>query len=341
VFRSSGSVKIMDTGRQQRLLDASSSSETIAFFTEGNLLGFIPLDYTRLTRGGRVKLENPGAYTSIASDPSGDSAFLLWQPLNTRIFPVIKNFSGSPERGSASESFLDRLSFRFPLRSVSILKNKILFLDSVGSLRVVNRDTGEILFSYSSIGSQDASFIDGENIIIGRSAVSGNTPFLTVNIATGETVPLAYPAAIGVMVYRGYGGGIYGAAIIQNGTDPQTALVAINTSNPSQSRLIVEYAGEDTTFTMAEAGGVPASTLGGASAAMYRGSPAEERSLERSSGLPRKILGGGRWFILLDTEGNIAWHDPQTGGILAIFRLHENEWTLEREGQFIRGPLTR
>ena len=66
--------------------------------------------------------------------------------------------------------------------------------------------------------------------------------------------------------------------------------------------------------------------------------------LERSPGLPLKILDGGRWFILLDTEGNITWHDPGTGKILALLRLYENEWILEtfgKEGTFIRGRVTK
>jgi outer membrane protein assembly factor BamB len=345
VFRSSGGARAMETRSQERLFDAASSSEALAFLTGKNLLGCIPLDYTLLSQGGGIKLEDSGAYTNIAADPSGPSSFLLWQEANARTFPALRTFSPSPETGSASGLFLDRLSFRFPLRTVSILENKILFLDSVGSLRVTDRDSGEILFSYSSLGAQDASFIDGENIIIGRSAVSGNTPFLKVNIATGETVPLPYPAAIGAKVYRGSGTSIYGAAVIQNGTNPETVIISLNTSAPSQSRPLVEYGGEDTLFAMAEAKGVLASNLGGGAAALYRrnspGGNSIVRPLERSSGLPFKILGGGRWFILLDTEGNITWHDPLTGNMLALFRIYENEWVLEKDGGLIRGRLTK
>jgi hypothetical protein len=344
VFRSSGSSRLMETGREQeKLLDAAVSSRDLAFITEKKLTAFIPLDYNRMSGGSRVKLEDSGGGANIASDPSGDSSFLLWQPDNTRTFPMIKTYSGFPDQGSASEAFLDRLTFRFPLRSVSILENKILLLDSMGNLRIVNRDGGNLLFSYSAIGSQDASFIDGENIILGRSAVSGNTPFLKINILTGETVPLSYPAAIGARVYRG-SDGVYGAAVIREGTESRTAIIALLASN--QSRSLVEYAGEDTFFDMAESGGFLAANLGGGAAAVYRIAGSPDRGpavhpLERSSGFPRKILDGGRWFILLDTEGNITWHDPATGKIAAVFRLYENEWTLEKEGSFIRGRLTR
>jgi hypothetical protein len=216
----------------------------------------------------------------------------------------------------------------------------------MGNLRVINRDSGEILFSYSAIGSQDATFIDEENIIVGRSVASGNTPFLRINILNGETVPLSYPAAIGARVYRGSGGGVYGAVIIRNGSESQTAIVALRTSNQTQSRPLVEYGGEDTLFDMAESGGLLASNVGGGAAAVYRiaegsgGGPAV-RPLERSPGFPIRILDGNRRFIVLDTEGNITWHDPETGKILARFRLYENEWILEKEGSLIRGRLTK
>jgi WD40 repeat protein len=346
VFKSNGSFRSMETGRQQeRLLDAAVSSQDLAFITEKNRLGFIPLDYNRIGQGSGLKLEDSDGYINLASDPSGDSLFLLWQPDNIRTFPVIKKYSGFPDRGSASEAFLDRITFRFPLRSVSALGNKILLLDSMGNLRVINRDSGEIFFSYSAIGSQDAAFIDEENIILGRSAASGNTPFMRINILTGETVPLSYPAAIGARVYRG-AGGVYGAVIMRNGTESQTAIVALRTSNQDQSRPLLEYGGEDTLFDMAESGGLLASNLGGGAAVVYRiaegsgGGPAV-RPLERSPGFPIKILDGNRRFIVLDTEGNITWHDPETGKILARFRLYENEWTLEKEGSLIRGRCTK
>jgi hypothetical protein len=147
-------------------------------------------------------------------------------------------------------------------------------------------------------------------------------------------------------VYRGSGDGVYGAAITHSGTEARTAIIALHTSNPAQSRPLVEYGGEDTIFDMAESDGLLASNLGGGPAAVYRisenpGRGPAVRPLERNPGLPRKILDGDNRFILLDTEGNITWHDPGTGKILAVFRLYEDEWTLEKEGSVIRGGLTK
>jgi hypothetical protein len=62
--------------------------------------------------------------------------------------------------------------------------------------------------------------------------------------------------------------------------------------------------------------------------------------MERTNGLPVKLFGYDRFFISLDSEGNIAWHDNRTGRLLAVFSLNENRWTLsttrEISGEFYR-----
>jgi hypothetical protein len=221
-----------------------------------------------------------------------------------------------------------------------MFQDQALFLDSVGNIVVLNIQTGGIVFSFSSIGSLDASFINDENIIIGRSAVSGGAPFLSVNIVTGETVPLPYPAAIGTKVYRGSGGTIYGAAVDQDAGNSKTAVARLTPSNPPVFTRLIEYPEEDTLFTLTETGGVLASTIGGGGATLYRyGSIIP---FERGPGLPFRLIDGGRYFIAVDGEGSVSWHHPQSGKLLALFRLYADEWILEKEGgQMIRGQTAR
>ena len=349
-----GRVTLMGALNQQRIEEFAASSNTLAFRTENSQLGFIPLDYTRLSSSNTLRLENSAPYTSIAADPlketfSGVSLprgadFLLWQPENTRSFPLIKHISGVPERGSVSETFIDKLTLRFPLRAVSIYRNRILFLDSVGNIRVINEDSGEITFTFTVPGSQDAVFINEERVIIARNAGTGGTPFLMINIITGETVPLPFPAALGVKVYRGPSGFIYGVVINRSGNNFKTSLVSINTSSPGRSYSFAEFEDEDTQFTIAESGVFLASTLGNGEARVFAVSGnsdsvnASKISLERS-GFPQKIINGPGCFIALDSDGNITWHDPASGKILAVFRLFRDSWTLERDGRVIRGNV--
>jgi hypothetical protein len=339
IFNQNGSFRIMDVLNQEQITETAASSKTLAFLTGDSKIGFLPLDYTLIDSQSVLQLNDAGPYTSIASDPGEDSPFLLWQSGNTQAFPLVKTLQASPESGAAVDEFIDKITLRFPLRAVSMLRDRCIFLDAVGNLSVLDRKTGELVFTYSAPGSQDAVFISEDTVMLGRSAGTGNTPFITVNIVTGETVPLAIPAAVGTKVYCGPSGTVYGGIISRDRNSFGSSLVAINTSNPSQSRTLADYPGEDTQFAIAEASGFLASSLGGSGAMLYRVSDFQEaRSLERSPGLPECILSGPH-FIQLDTEGNISWYDPRSGRLLALFKLYKDEWVLEHGGKTIRGRV--
>ncbi|MDR1901749.1 MAG: WD40 repeat domain-containing protein [Treponema sp.] len=370
-FSQQGRVQVFTVKNQKQILEGAASGGVLGFLTEDNRLAFIPLNYQNLGTDSIIHLENGDNFTRISSDtsrePGAAGIFMLWQTANTRTFPLIRTIpaphpagrappasvdnSGMPEKqgrdaaenGSSekvSDIVLNRLSLRFPLRSAVIHDNRTLFLDSVGNITAININTGRIQFSYTSVGSMDAAFIDGANIIIGRSAISGNTPFLMINISNGETVPLAYPSAIGAKVLQGRDNTIYGAVVDQDGGISTTTLIRLNTLNPSFSTRLVEYQGEDTIFAFAESGGNLAFSLGGDGAAIYNSQTIIP--FERSSGLPFKLIDGINHFISIDTEGNICWHNPRTGSLEAFLRLYEDEWILEKTGvSMIRGNVER
>jgi hypothetical protein len=337
IFTQTGGVRVMNARNQLRITEAASSAGAIGFITGDSRLGFIPLDYKRLDAGTALNLNDSGAYTRISSGSDTDGVFILWRPDNGRTFPLIKALSGRPESGGGTETFIPTVSFRFPLRAVSVFRDRCLFLNSAGELSVINRQTGELLFTFTSSGAQDADFIDENNVLIGRSAGAGGAAFLKINTETGETVPLAYPAAIGGQVYRGGSGAVYGAAINRDGANFKTSVVSLDTSHPARSKILADYPGEDIQFSMAESGGVFAASLGGDGAVIYRLTGTQV--LERTPGLPVRILGGSDWFIVLDAEGNIAWHDPRTGKVIAVLRLYENEWILETGAHTVRGRV--
>jgi len=360
--------RVMDTGNPQRIIDVAASSSALAFITESGALGYIPLDYSQINNGVTFSLEEAsysggtGTYTGIISDPSqgGGSRFLLWQPGSGSSIPMLKTLLGTPMNASTSQLLLENLSLRLPLRSAAIMGNSILLLNSFGMLSVLEKESGNLRFSYSAPGAVDAAFIDEDTIILGRSVVAGNTPFMILHISTGETVPLAYPGVVGVRVYRGSSGAIYGAVINQSGGTVQTSIIRLNVTVPARSEKLVEFIGEDSAFAMTESGGTLASTLGGGEAILYsqrpgtqsappgtaagnrgRASTPEIVTLERNRGLPVKIINGNRWFIVLDGEGGITWHDNRSGKLLAVLRLYPDLWVLEKDGKTVQGKTAK
>jgi hypothetical protein len=117
-----------------------------------------------------------------------------------------------------------------------------------------------------------------------------------------------------------------------------TSILRLNPANPALSTRLVEYQGEDTGFGIAECGGALASTIGGDGATLYGGRGFT--AFERSPGIPVRLISGGGYFITLDEDGTICWHENQSGDLLALFRLYENEWVLEKENyQTLRGGV--
>ncbi|MDR3139302.1 MAG: WD40 repeat domain-containing protein [Treponema sp.] len=327
----------MATGNQRRLREAAASRSVLVFLDGDNSLGVMPRDYRLLKDHDIIRLERGGMYTQITSNSEKgedfSEQFLFWRKDHAQIFPILRTAGGEILP-------LDQLPLDFPLISAALMGEEALFLDSIGNITVLSAKTGVPLFSFSSLSSLDAAFLDRGNIIIGQSAISGNTPFLALNVITGETLPIAYPSDIGARVYHGLSGAVYGAVIEQDAEgNAKTSIVRLDPLNPALSVRLVEYEGEDTLFSIAESGGVLATTLGGDGAILYL--PEGETSpFERSPGLPVRLIGEEDYFIILDEEGNITWHNPQSGKLLALFRLYEDSWILEKPGELpLRGSV--
>jgi hypothetical protein len=330
-----GTAAALTTGSQVPVRNAAVSGESAVFITGNGFTGMTPRDYTALREGEPLSLYPAGPYRRAASDSgSADSGgFVFWQDQTVQDAPVVKQ---TPGEGGMP---FYRLSINLPLTEVSVLGKQALFLDSAGGITVVSTETGRTVFTFSSAGSLDAAFLDDRNIVIGRSSVSGGTPFLKINIRTGETVPLPYPAAVGLGLYRGGSGTLYAVAIEIGGAAAKTTIIALDANRPAQSQKLVEYQDEDSSFSFAESSGAFASTMGGDGATLYR--DGAFYPFERSPGLPALLIDGGIAFIAVDGEGNITWHSAYDGSLLALLRIRADRWELENrnENLIITGPV--
>jgi len=333
------------------ITEAEVSGQIVAFLAGNGTMGFIPLQYNQLTPGGTIRIEqNQEAYNRITAFAEGqkpDGQFVLWQDNNIRTLPIMWRSSPRSEKLPLGD-----ITFRSPVRAVDSLGGKILFLDSTGNITVILPLNSEKKrpFSFFSVGLMDAALVDNSRIIIGRSAVSGNTPFMMINIDTGETVPLPYASRAGVTLHRGASGAIYAAAVSPMAAsrpsaetdETRTAILHLNLANIAASNTIVDFQGEDTQFSLAEspggAAGSLAATIGGEGAALYTSGDIQQ--LDRTSGLPLKLIDGGSFLISLDRDGSICWHDTHDGKLLAIFRLQPGGWILQTERRTINGRFS-
>jgi len=345
-----GQARLFSAKEQTLIIDAAVSGSTLAFISDNGYVGFIPLDYQQLIDGSSIRTEkNDEAYNRVIAfnaetDPK-DVRFVLWHDRNTNLQPAIR--SSAP--GSQLRT-LSGVNARSPIHSAASFGGKILFLDTTGNLSVVTADKN-ISFTFFSVGLMDAAFIDSSRIMLGRSAVSGNTPFMIINTNTGETVPVPHSSQAATALYRGGSGGIYavtvssqppdGAQPANETTSIRTQVILLNTFNSADSTKLIDFQGEDTQFSLAEsptgyAGGV-AATIGGEGAAIYSSSGI--RKLDRTAGLPRRLLEGGSSLVSLDSDGNICWYDSRSGKLAAVFSLNPSGWSLRTERRSINEQI--
>ena len=324
---------------QTRITEITATNRNIAVLSENNELFFLPTDYNLLRHNGVLSLKNQSGYTRINAIPSSpyeqenSQKFILWQSGNTQFIPKIVYTEDSSE-----ELSLSFLRGRYPARAISAISDRILVLDTAGNITVYNSNNSSVEFTFSSIGAIDAVLIDSEYLILCRSVMSGNSPFLLVNYKTGETVPFSFPAEAGIMAYIGTSGRIYAAAVERNIFGARTVVFNIATTTSSSTDLkIKEYTGEAVHLSMAESSYRLAIASSDEGAAIYGDQVVR---FERSNGLPEKLLGSDNFFISLDSEGSICWHDNKTGKLLATFKLYGNRWTLRNPAE-ISGYLSR
>jgi WD40 repeat protein len=321
-----GAAKSLAFQRQYEIADAAASQDTLALLSAQGSVAFIPADYRALS-GEALGFDAAGAYDRVSGLPGQEEApgFLLWNSDNSRrIAPQLRSAS---EKG-LSLSSMAQLAASY--RTVSVWQDKALFLEDSGNLTVVSLKNGKVLFNYYYMGALDAAFINDNTVLLGRSTGSGGSPFILVNINNGETSPFAHASAAGAIVHRGGSGEIYGAVLDQDGTDKKTSVIVLDLQDPAASRPVVEYEGEDTDFLLEECANSLAFTAGRDGALLYN----EEQGLlpfERSSGLPVKLINGKDNFIVVDTEGSVVWHDPKNGSILAVLKVYNDGWVLERK----------
>ena len=356
-----GAHRALAADTRTRITDVAVSGETIAFTAENGTWGFVPLDYAGLPNGGTIQIGRGGGnynrVTPFVPEDGSDERFVFWQNRNIQTPPTIR--SANP--GAIHAPGLEGVSFRAPLRSVASLGGKTMFMDSIGNISVVSPFDGDAgPFSFSSVGLMDAAFVDNHRLILGRSAVAGNTPFLLLNIVTGETVPLPHPAQAGVILQRGKSGDVYAVTVSPQAGGSVTSILQVDPANMAGSRELVYFQGEHTQFSFAQTPGGIATTVGGevgtihpvagtatatttgrtirrAAARTATASANTVQRLDRTPGFPYRLIEGGEHIISLDRDGNLAWHDGQSGRLLAIFRLQADGWTLQTQRGVIGG----
>ncbi|MCL2208610.1 MAG: hypothetical protein FWC19_00945 [Treponema sp.] len=324
---------------QTRITEFAAGQENIALITENNDICIIPLDYSLLVNGKPVIIKKKNEYTHLTPVlHDNKEKFILWQQVNSRITPQIVHIKDNDIDSLA----LNIITGRFPLRSISSKNHSLLVLDTAGNLSVYNLLDLKARpdFAFISAGTSDAAFINDENIILCRNSVNNNSLFLSVNLKTTETLPLHYNAQAALTLYSGKTGKIYAETVELENNRFKTTVIDLSSASPS---MIYEYPAEAINLSIAESSGRLAIACGSEGAFIFPDRPVLESkavNFERTAGLPVKLAGCDNYFLNMDSEGNIAWHDNKSGKILAVFSVRGENWIL-KHGENYSGGIIR
>ena len=339
---------------QTRITEIAAGQNSIAILTEDGDLSFIPLNYRLLERTANITLVKKEGYTRLTHIPSPAAdirsgrnqldqsltdQFILWQSANTR-------YNAQIIASDDPASFSVFPAGRFPLRAISSLNdrtnNRMFILDTAGNLSLYNSQniSAKADFTFSSPGAVDGAFIDNESLILCRNAINNNSPFLYINLRTGETVPVSYGVEAALTVTAAESGKVYAETIERDGDRFITAVIelspALKNARTGFPARIFEYQGEAAFLSIAESAGRTAIACGSEGAFFITNETTDRQRIdrqriyfERTNALPVKLLGCDGFFISLDSEGNIAWHDNRNGKVLAVFSLYADQWILQ------------
>lgn len=223
------------------------------------------------------------------------------------------------------------------IRSLVVSGTRIACVEGTSTARVIDIARAEPVFSYSGAGLQDA-VLSGENrLIVSRSSTRrAPNPVISINVDTGETVPIQLEGELCYSLKSISADGSAMAAFFVKADDsPRTELVSFSlvpgSPKPVNSRMVASYADEDLAATLCFSGDYVYTNLGKSSLAGIGidGSAAALR-FQRGYSLPFKASATGRFVVSLNQDGSLTWFDQATAALVAFSAITADGYWLEQ-----------
>lgn len=177
---------------------------------------------------------------------------------------------------------------------------------------------------YVGTGIQDAILVNNGLMYIAKSAATNpNTPILTVNIETGETVPLNVKGNVAYALSTD-GTIIYGINLISDDSGRNTYVFSYNTST-KQMTNILKFSDEDSgAFTYLNGKNLY-TNIGRNKIYCYNISTKKRFAYNRTASIPQTMCQNGNRVVILNQNGSISWCTPTDAKLTADWYLTVDE----------------
>ena len=213
------------------------------------------------------------------------------------------------------------------VRLCTVEENDYLIeIESNSVVNLYDMQDGTFREVYSGTGIQDAVYMNNKLIYIAKSAATNpQTPLLTVNPQTMETVPLNIKGNVTYALSTD-GKTIYGLNIISDDTGRNTYVFSFNVYT-KQMTNILKFAEEDAEAFTYLSGNNLFTNIGRNKVYCYNLSTKKRFSYNRSASIPKTICTNSRRAVILNSNGSISWCGTTDSKLLA-------DWYLTKDDQW-------
>lgn len=181
---STSSLDLFSSDSTKNISDISISGKTLTLSGEDGLLtieaDFFSNNLSTFSNPEFMKQENPLSGETGIMEIEGNR-LLLWNTDES-----IGSISILNTADNIIEFQYDGLTS--PILDINYENGKIISLEKNGTIKIINTENSEEIFSYSAIGLQDISMVDENTLFAGRASTSGKSPAITIDINTKETL---------------------------------------------------------------------------------------------------------------------------------------------------------
>ena len=312
--------------------EATITSSTLTELTENTyskIYGMAPAesDFYFLTSNSIYKSSYDTGLVDKLSDTNGETKIIAYNDNNVILWskseraPVIKI---DLDKKTKQTLFTPKNSLQ-NVRLCSVDGNDYLVeIESNSTVNLYDFTNQTFKEIYSGTGIQDAVYMNNKLVYIAKSAATNpQTPLLSVNPETMETVPISIKGNVTYALSTD-GKTIYGLYIVSDDTGRNTYVFSYNVYTKSMTNIL-KFAEEDAEAFTYLNGNNLFTNIGRNKVYCYNLSTKKRFGYNRSASIPESICLNSKRAVILNSNGSISWCGTSDSKLLADWYLTKDE----------------
>ena len=274
---------------------------------------------------------NPPSREKIALNTGHTNFFIysdsiiLWSK-NTRK-DVLKV---TPSESYGEEQTIKLFTPTAKLKVVRPFGNKILYIQGNNSVSIYDMETGQSREIYTGISLEDAVLVN-DTVYISKAALSpSDTAMVSVNISTGETVPVKTKGNIVFSLSHDNtdSQNIYGILMIRQKDDSYTTEVFSYNINTKFLKSLISLNDEDSSaFTLMNGTSQLYTNIGKNQVYEFNTKTTRNSTYKRAASIPVKIATTNAYTAILNRDGSISVYNQKTHTAVSNWYITvDNNW---------------